>query len=92
MRTRRTASWLVVLAAAAAVLAGCTYSAEPAPGQPKNPSGYSTEGFPPPAPAPAPGRITPAPVVPPQPADQPRPATGASPTRGPAETGTPTPG
>lgn len=91
MRTRRTAAWLVVVAAAAAVLAGCTYSSEPAPGQPTDPNEYSTEGFPPPGPAPVPGQFRQAPVQAPQPADQPRPATGPTPTRGPAETGTPAP-
>ncbi len=89
MRTRRTASWFLLVAAAAAVLAGCTYSAAPAPGQPSNYAGYSTSGFPAPGPAPVPGQITPAPVLPPQPANAPRPATGPTPTRGPAETGTP---
>ncbi len=91
MRTRRTASWLVVVAAAATVLAGCTYSAEPAPDQPASPNLWSNEGFPPPGPAPAPGQITPAPVLPPRPANEPRPATGPTPTRGPAETGNPEP-
>jgi hypothetical protein len=86
---RRTASGLVVAAVAAAVLAGCTYSAEPAPDQPASPNEYSTSGFPAPGPAPVPGQITPAPVQPPQPANEPRPPTGPTPTRGPAETGAP---
>jgi hypothetical protein len=89
---RRTASWLLVVAAAAGVLAGCTYSAEPAPGEPEKPGVYSTQGFPPPGPPPVPGQITPAPVLPPQPATEPRPATGPTPTRGPAETGAPSGG
>jgi hypothetical protein len=91
VRTRRTASWVLVAAVAAGVLAGCTYSAEPAPDQPKSPNGYSTSGFPAPGPPPTPGAITPAPVAPPQPANQPRPPEGPTPTRGPAETGTPAP-
>lgn len=89
---RRTTSWLVVVAAAGAVLAGCTYSAEPAPDQPANPYEWSTSGFPPPGPPPVPGQITPAPVAPPQPANEPRPPVGPSPTRGPAETGAPSGG
>jgi hypothetical protein len=76
-----------VVAAAAGVLAGCTYSAAPAPDQPRSPAGYSTSGFPPPGPAPVPGQITPGPVAPPQPANLPKPASVPEPTRGPAETG-----
>jgi hypothetical protein len=97
VRTRRTASlakvWatVVLAAAAAGVLAGCTYSAEPAPGQPTDPNQYSTEGFPAPGPPPVPGQFTPAPVVPPAPANVPRPANGPTPTQGPAQTGTPAP-
>lgn len=85
MRTRRTASLLVALAATAAVGA-CTFDAEPAPAQPESPDGYSTEGFPPPGPAPVPGQITPGPVAEPAPADEPRPRTGPVPTEGPQTT------
>lgn len=76
MTTRRVASLLVTTAASAAVLSGCVYSSEPAPGSPTDPNLYTTEGFPPPGPAPVPGQITPGPVAPPAPPDEPRPATG----------------
>ena len=51
MQTRRVTSLLVIAAASAAVLSGCVYDAEPAPGSAPNPNVFSTEGFPPPGPA-----------------------------------------
>lgn len=88
MSIRRTAPVVVALAAAA-VLSGCTYSAEPAPGSPSNLEGLTTEGFPPPGPAPVPGRITPGPAPAVAPANEPRPATGPTPTEGPQTTENP---
>lgn len=93
MLTRRTAPLLAALLAAGAVLGACTFSAEPAPGSPSSPDGFSTGGFPPPGPAPQPGAVTPEPVFPPAPSDAPRPETGPVPTEGPrtsAETPEPT--
>ena len=89
MSIRRTAPLVVALAAGAAVLSGCTYSAEPAPGQPSSLEGLTTEGFPAPGPAPVPGQITQAPAPAIAPADEPRPATGPTPTEGPKPTENP---
>ena len=86
MSIRRTAPLVVALAAGAAVLSGCTFSAEPAPGQPSSLEGLTTEGFPPPGPAPVPGQITLAPAPPIAPANEPRPAAGPVPTEGPRTT------
>jgi hypothetical protein len=84
VHTRRTAPWLLALTAAGTVLlSGCVYDAEPAPGSPESPNGLVDTGFPPPGPAPVPGRITPQPVAPPAPANEPRPERGPVPTEGP---------
>lgn len=83
MLNRRTAPLLAALLAAGVVLGACTFSAEPAPGSPASPDGYSTGGFPPPGQPPQPGQITPTPVLPPAPSDAPRPAEGPVPTEGP---------
>lgn len=60
----RTAALVGVLLAAGVALSACVFPAEPAPGSPSSPDEYSTEGFPPPGPAPQPGVITPAPAPP----------------------------
>ena len=82
-RTRRSAPLLVAVLAGTAMLGACTYSAEPAPGQPTSPDGFTTGGFPPPGPPPQPGVITPAPQPQVAPSDAPRPERGAVPTQGP---------
>ena len=83
VRTRRTAPLVVALAAGAAVLSGCTYSAEPAPDQPETVEGFSEQGFPAPGPAPVPGQIIPSPAPPVAAANEPRPERGPVPTEGP---------
>jgi hypothetical protein len=83
----RTAALAAVLLAGGISLSACVFPAEPAPGSPSNPDQFSTEGFPPPGPAPQPGVITPDPVAPPAPADEPRPPEGPAPTEGPRTSG-----
>lgn len=73
---RRTAALVGVLLAGGVTLSACVFPAEPAPGSPSSPDDYSTEGFPPPGPAPQPGVITPDPA-------EPGPAEGPQPTPGP---------
>lgn len=60
----RAAALVGVLLAGGLALSACVFPAEPAPGSPSSPDDYSTEGFPPPGPAPQPGVITPAPAPP----------------------------
>ncbi|MDD7937445.1 hypothetical protein PHK61_03320 [Actinomycetospora lutea] len=79
----RTAALVGVLLAAGVALSACVFPAEPAPGSPSSPNDYSTEGFPPPGPAPQPGVITPDPLAPIAPSNEPRPEEGPRPTEGP---------
>ncbi len=83
-RAARASALAAVLLAGGVALSACVFPGdEPAPGSPTNPDQYSTEGFPPPGPAPQPGVITPDPVAPVAPSEAPRPAEGPVPTEGP---------
>ena len=85
-RSSRSAPLLTLtaaLVAGALALSACTFGDEPAPGSPSTPNQLSTEGFPPPGPAPQPGRITSEPVGPAVAPEAPRPERGPVPTPGP---------